>query len=252
MVSLQESMASSTNNSPYETLLDQVTALQSDLSKTFAVCQTLRAENETLAETLTGVKSENVKLRDKYSDIRKRYYDENKQRIEIENTHEEIVRAWKQQLEQKAAEFDKLQANLAPPRDLDLLRMKIQEELEVPHQQKVSKLSADVEKYREMFYNVRREHELLKTEFEQFTIDQGKREEAAQSGHMLQVQNLKNKIANLENARDDTTLKDQVRLLERELQEFRLRENKLKDELSILSEQKQSATIEKERNQLES
>ena len=72
-------------------------------------------------------------------------------------------------MEQKAAEFDKLQANLAPPRDLDLLRMKIQEELEVPHQQKVSKLSADVEKYREMFYNVRREHELLKTEFEQFT-----------------------------------------------------------------------------------
>ena len=34
MVSLQESMASSTNNSPYETLLNQVTALQSDLSKT--------------------------------------------------------------------------------------------------------------------------------------------------------------------------------------------------------------------------
>ena len=53
--------------------------------------------------------------------------------------------------------------------------MKIQEELEVPHQQKVRTLTADVEKYREMFYNVRREHELLKTEFEQFTIDQGKR-----------------------------------------------------------------------------
>ena len=31
---------------------------------------------------------------------------------------------------------------------------------------------------------------LLKTEFEHYT-DQGKREEAAQSGHMLQVQNLK-------------------------------------------------------------
>ena len=29
----------------------------------------------------------------------------------------------------KSSEFDKLQANLAPPRDLDLLRMKIQEEL---------------------------------------------------------------------------------------------------------------------------
>ena len=251
MVSLQDSMASSGNQGPYETLLDQVTALQSDLSKTFALYQTLKAENETMADALSATKAENTKLRDKYNDIRKRYYDENKQRIEIENTHEEIVRSWKLQLEQKAAEFDKLQANLAPPRDLDLLRMKIQEELEVPHQQKVRKLTVDVEKYREMFYNVRREHELLKTEFEQFTIDQGKREEASHSAHMLQVQNFKNKIANLENARDDTTLKDQVRLLERELQEFRLRENKLKDEVSSLSEQKQTAVIEKERMFLE-
>ena len=46
-------------------------------------------------------------------------------------------------------------------------------------------------------------------------------------------------------------MKDQVRLLERELQEFRLRENKLKDEVSSLSEKKQTAVIEKERMFLE-
>ena len=79
MVSLQDSMASSGNQGPYETLLDQVTALQSDLSKTFALYQTLKAENETMADALSATKAENVKLRDKYNDIRKRYYDENKQ-----------------------------------------------------------------------------------------------------------------------------------------------------------------------------
>ena len=101
MVSLQDSMASSGNQGPYETLLDQVTALQSDLSKTFALYQTLKAENESMADALSATKAENTKLRDKYNDIRTRYYDENKQRIEIENTHEEIVRSWKLQLEQK-------------------------------------------------------------------------------------------------------------------------------------------------------
>ena len=49
---------------------------------------------------------------------------------------------------------------------LELLRMKIQEEFEVPHQEKVARLETEVAKYREMFYNVRREHELLRTEYE--------------------------------------------------------------------------------------
>jgi coiled-coil domain-containing protein 41 len=239
--------STSANSSPYESLLDQVTALQSDLSKTFAVCQTLRAENEQLGESLTSVKEENGKLREKYTDVRKRYYDENQQKTDIENKHEEIVRSWKIQLEQKAGEFEKLQSKLAPPRDLDLLRMKIQEELEVPHQQKVGRLNAEVEKYREMFYNVRREHELLKTEFEQFTIDQGKREEAAHAATSAMVKGLKAKIENLQTSRDDTTLKDRVRLMGRDLKEYQIREEQMKNEISGLTKQKQEAVVEMER-----
>lgn len=61
--------------------------------------------------------------------------------------------------------------------------MRIQEELEVPHAEKLAAARAETEKMREMFYNIRREHELLKTEFEQFTVDQGKEAEAVHESH---------------------------------------------------------------------
>ena len=54
---------------------------------------------------------------------------------------------------------------------------RIQEELEIPHKRQLSQLESDVEQYREAFFNIRREHEKLKTEYEQFTVDQGRREE---------------------------------------------------------------------------
>ena len=238
--------------SPYETYLDQITSLQTDLTKMFSVVETLTADNEQLTEKLQTSQTENAKFREKYNDMRSRYYQENQEKTEIANKHEEIVRAWKIQCEQKAAEIDKMQAKIGPPRDLDLLRMKILEELEVPHQQKVRRLNEDVEKYRTLFYNVRREHELLKTEFEQYTIDRGKREEASHAATSLMVQAMKEKIATLEITRDDTTLTDRVRLLTREMKEMQIKEEQLKAEVSTLSRQKQEATVEMERTVLKS
>ena len=115
---------------PYETYLDQITSLQTDLTKMFSVVETLTADNEQLTEKLQTTQTENAKFREKYDDMRSRYYQENQEKTEIANKHEEIVRAWKIQCEQKAAEIDKMQAKIGPPRDLDLLRLKILEELE--------------------------------------------------------------------------------------------------------------------------
>lgn len=81
---------------------------------------------------------------------------------------------WNGQLEAKAAEFEELRSQLAPPRDLDVLRVKIREELEAEYEEKVQSLQAQTTKYQDAFFNVRREHEMLKTEFEQHTIDQGR------------------------------------------------------------------------------
>ena len=197
--------------------------MQTDLSKTFAVCQQLRAENDSLSENYYRIKEDHTGLREKYSDTRRRFYDEQKLRMEVEQNHDSIVRSWKLQLDQKAQDFMELQQNMAPPRDLDLLRIKIQEELEAPHQEKVSRLEKETTKYREMFYNVRREHELLRTEFEQFSLDQGKREESLHESHTVVVNQLRSKISEAQAAKDDTAHIDEIRRLERQVNECTVR-----------------------------
>ena len=238
------------SGSPYEVLLDQVTALQTDLSKTFAVCQQLRAENDSLSENYYRIKEDHTGLREKYSDTRKRYYDEQKLRMEIEQNHDNVVRSWKLQLEQKAQEFMKVQQQMAPPRDLDLLRMKIQEELEAPHQEKVARLERETAKYREMFYNVRREHELLRTEFEQFSVDQGKREESLHESHSVVVHQLRSKISEAQAAKDDTAHIDEIRRLERQLNESQVHVHSMEVENEDLRRAKEAATVSRDQAHL--
>lgn len=94
------------------------------------------------------------------------------EKIESDKKHEELIAKWKKQLEVKARAFESLQKKFAPPRDLEQLRIKIQEELEGPYQQRIDNLQDEVERHRQMSFDMRREFEALKTEYEQFSIDQ--------------------------------------------------------------------------------
>ena len=232
--------------SPYESLLTQVTALQNDLSRTFVVCQTLRSENDTLSDNYYRTKEELSGLREKYSDTRRRFYDEQKLRMNIEQKHDDVVRSWKMQLDAKAQEFSELQGQMAPPRDLELLKIKIQEEFEIPHQEKVTRLETEVAKYREMFYNVRREHELLRTEYEQFSVDSGKREESLHASHLVVVNQLRAKIAEQSENQDDSQSLDEIRRLERVSGEQKVRIEALEHEVDDLRRAKEAAVVDRD------
>jgi hypothetical protein len=54
------------------------------------------------------------------------------------------MRSWKSELAQRQREFENLQQSLQPPRDLHLLKIQIQEELEVPYQQRIAELETAV------------------------------------------------------------------------------------------------------------
>lgn len=81
--------------------------------------------------------------------------------MDADQRTETLVYKWKVQLEARTRELEALQAKLVP-QDLDILRAKVQEELEVPHQRRVGLLEAEVDKHRQMFFGVRREYERCK------------------------------------------------------------------------------------------
>lgn len=107
------------------------------------------------------MRTELVQLREKHNTTRKQLLEAVESRVSADQRTETLVHKWKVQLEARTKELESLQAKLVP-QDLDMLRAKVQEELEVPQQRRVALLEAEVEKHRQMFCKARREHERCK------------------------------------------------------------------------------------------
>ncbi|CAN0353457.1 unnamed protein product [Phaeothamnion confervicola] len=149
-------------------MLTTIATLQADLQRTLGVCQALRGENDKLKTNYEAVKGELLRLRDRHGEMREQLLEAVEAKIEGDRRTEAVVHKWRMQLEQRTHEFEELQAKLAP-QDLDMVRVRVAEELEGPHQRKVAALEAEAEKNRQMFFNVRREYERCKAEYEQVT-----------------------------------------------------------------------------------
>ena len=152
----------------YATLLNTVESLQADLQQTITTCHGLREANAQLNREHEGTKAELARQREKVSANRGELIRASKAKIEADRHTELLVSKWKVQLDERTRELEELQGKLVP-QDLDMLRIQVQEELEAPHQQKIADLEAQARSFQQMFFNVRRELERSKTEFEQFS-----------------------------------------------------------------------------------
>lgn len=94
--------------------------------------------------------------------------------MEAERQNEALLQKWRIELEQKQREFNEWQENLIP-QDLDMLRIKIQEELQVPYRQKEEALQAEIEALRQQLHQIRTEKLWLQTELER-TVQERKRD----------------------------------------------------------------------------
>ncbi|CCI49206.1 unnamed protein product [Albugo candida] len=152
----------------YATLLEQIVHLNTDLQKAVSLNQAIQLERDESREQSA--------------------------KIEADRRHEELITKWKKQLESKAREFELLQSTFAPPKDLEQLRLEIQEELEGPQMQKMDSLRQEVENHRQAAFQYRRDYELLKSEYEQFATDQANEVESLQAAHDFQISDLKQQL----------------------------------------------------------
>ncbi|RHY48671.1 hypothetical protein DYB38_009964 [Aphanomyces astaci] len=158
-------------NGRYEYLLQQVVQLNTDLHKTVALSQSLKSERDSLQELTQRLKQDVMRCEERCEKMQEVLMTETEYKVQSDRKHEALMHKWKQQLEIKAREFEVLQKNLAPPKDLDQLRLAIQDEVELPHRQRTQGLQLEIDKYREMYYSVRRDFEILKTEHDQTIIN---------------------------------------------------------------------------------
>ena len=205
--------------SAYTSLLGQVGHLHGDLSKTVALCQKLREENSALKESYERLRAQHLNLHDKFIATRKQAVEESTARIHLEQRHDELVQKWRKQLEKKAEEFRSLQASVQPSRDLEVLRGRVRRELELKHRETAEALEKQVNDYRKMYYEEKRAAELLKTEFEQFTLNRNSESEATKKQHEGHVAALKERVNKLEADLDNVAVQESERKVLLQLEE---------------------------------
>ena len=222
------------SGSTYTSLLGQVGNLHGDLSKTVALCHKLRSENSALKESYERLRAQHLHLHDKYIATRKQAVEESTARISLEQRHDELVQKWRKQLEKKADEFRTLQASLHPAQDIEVLRAQVRKELELKHRETAETLEKQVNKYRKMYYQEKQTYELLKTEFEQYTVNRNSETEATRKRHEENTAGLKEKVNELENMIDAITMQESERKIQLQLEEKKAEVEALEVEVQSL------------------
>jgi hypothetical protein len=136
------------------------------------------------------------------------------EKLDMQRTSNSLVEKIRRQLLEKTKEFEALRER-SLPQDIDTLRIKVQEELEIPHREKIMRMQAEVQEQRNKYYAMKREMENWKTECE--TINRfNTREIAALKEVHEQVQKkLRDEISRLHDReipqeRDETIIRQQM------------------------------------------
>lgn len=144
----------------------------------------LSEQNQALSSNYQVLKEELVDTRRKYNEARENYLTTVEEKIELERASEAFMDRLKIQLTEKTKEFESLRDKFAP-QDIDFVRIKVQEELEIPHRQKLQAMDREVQRHKEEFFAMRRELEKSKAEYEAYSQNQQREVTAIRDEHQV-------------------------------------------------------------------
>jgi len=215
---------SSSSSLPYTELLSTISSLQLDLQRTVNLASTLKLENSAVRKNYDELKTSLIRTRARYTETRSSLLSQMSSAASRDSAVEASVSKWKAQLLARTKELEELQANLAP-QDLDMLRVKLQEELEAAHSSRLRAVDKEVTKWRQMFFQVRREYELVRTEFQEHKVSSSSSSSSAHDQRRLEVSALQRalvKAQQREKNGGEVKTQEDVQRLQRRVEEMRV------------------------------
>ena len=177
-----EDTNSTGGSSQHAILLQTVIDLKSDLERTMSKMQVMEGQNLSLTQNYNLVKDELVETRHKYNEARENYLGVVSEKTEVERNSESFLEKIKVQLSEKTKEFESMRDQFAP-QDLEMIRVKVQEELEVPHKQRIQAMEMEVQKHKDSYFSMKRELETAKAEYESYSINQAREVQSIREEH---------------------------------------------------------------------
>nr|XP_054752286.1 centrosomal protein of 83 kDa-like isoform X1 [Lytechinus pictus] len=192
------------------------------------------------------LKAEHTKLHDENSRLQRELDQVTSDCQVMEERLQDAVNRTNRELAIKCAELDEFRAQALTPDKLELIKLKVAEDLEQPFRERFTELEQDVEHYRSEFNKLRYEHSFLKSEYEHEQAEQKRVVEEIKMQYKTEIKNLhRDKEAivakySQENSHDS----DKVRTLYRDNAQLNLKVKGLLTELDEIRAQREQSGLQ--------
>jgi chromosome segregation ATPase len=157
--------SSRSGNDYSSTLIGTVSELRMELQRTMAEIQSVKDQNRSLITNNQAIRDELLDTRKNYSEAYENYMATVTEKLDAERQNEAFMDRLKKQLLEKTKEFDQMRDKNSP-QDIDTIRIRVQEELEIPHREKMIKVQNELQDQKSRTYEMKRQYDVLKTDFE--------------------------------------------------------------------------------------
>ncbi|XP_071490430.1 centrosomal protein of 83 kDa-like [Diadema antillarum] len=164
----------------------------------------------------------------------------------MEERLQQLLNKSNRELAVKMAELEELRAQSLTPDKLELIKLKIAEDLEKPFRERFTQLESEVEHYRTEFNKLRYEHSFLKSEYEHEQAEHKRMVEEVKMQYETEIANLvKDKEAIVAKySQENTHDSDKVRTLYRDNAQLNLKVKGLLTELDEIRAQREQVGLQ--------
>ncbi|CAD8186570.1 unnamed protein product [Paramecium octaurelia] len=203
--------------------------------------ETLQAINDELKQQIDKLKLDNNELNQK---LRIALHEKKQTEQQFDNASKN----WKLLIEQKQRELEEIQNKLSPSFDQDMIRIKLLNELEIPHRQQLEVKQNEIEKLNEVIYQLKRSLDLEIAKVETTKLENAKEIKLIQERFKLDNSDLQHQIEELTKIIEDSKDRDVIRRLRKDLDEYKLKFNNVDSENVELRNERDK--IREEKNEI--
>lgn len=213
--------------------LETVTAEQRiRIEKYRTMYETLKAEHEQVEEEKEKHINELQEIREEMKSLQ----------TQCQN----LVAQARSERDQKVAECEELKLKIFTPQKMEVIKIKLQEEVELPYKQKLEAMEIEVDRYRNEFNRLRYDYSFLKSEYEHEISQKKTVLEEICNKFELEKEALQKQINSLNEEINTKVPSDmhKLRLLQKENTQLNLAVKSLKDEIEELRSKNEYSNVQ--------
>ncbi|KAL4474733.1 hypothetical protein ABPG74_001429 [Tetrahymena malaccensis] len=205
----------------YDQILEENANLKKALQQAKSVIERTSNDYETLKQIHEEFKIQQDRLKRENDELSVKTIQLMNDKKELEMQFDATIRNLKIAIDLKQREIEEVQAKIIPSFDQDMLRIKIINELEIPHRNQLEAKQEELERMQEQVDEYKRQINILNSRLEIINKDHERDIKSIKERHHLEVSEFMNELKLANEKIDDQKDKENIRKLRREVDELK-------------------------------